>query len=53
MTKVREDGIENGKSQFSIEIFICKFQNFLNKFQFPLVFRANGQKLATRYLKFF
>ena len=47
MTKVREDGIENGKSQFSIEIFICKFQNFLNKFQSRLVFSQNAQKFYT------
>ena len=41
------------KSQFSIEIFICNFQDFLNKFQFPLVFSPNAQKFAARFLKFF
>ena len=53
MTKVREYGIENGKSQFSIEILICKFQKFLNKVQSPLVFSQNAQKFAARFLKFF
>ena len=41
------------KNQFSIEILICKFQNFLNKFQSPLVFSENAQKFAARFLKFF
>ena len=41
------------KSQFSIEIFICKFQNFLNKFQFLLVFSPNAQKFAAMFLKVF
>ena len=31
--------------QFSIEIFIGKFQDFLNKFQSPLGFRPNAQSL--------
>ena len=41
ITNVREDGIENGKGQFSIEICLCKFQNFefsnfeISKFQIP------------------
>ena len=53
MTKVRKDEIENEKSQFFIEIFICKFQIFLNKFQSPMVFNQNAQKFAARFLKFF
>ena len=32
MRKVLEDGIENGKSQFSIEIFVCKFKMFSKNF---------------------
>ena len=41
------------KIQFSIEIFICKFQNLLIKFQSPLVFSRNAQKFAARFLKFY
>ena len=41
------------KSQFSIEIFICKFQNFLNQFQSPLVFSTNAQIFDASFLNFF
>ena len=32
------------KSQFSFEIFICKFQNFRREFQFLLGFSPNAQR---------
>ena len=53
MTKVREGGIENGKGQISIGIFICKFQDFLNKFQSALIFSPNAQNFAARFLNLF
>ena len=53
MTMVREDGIENGeKVNFPLR-FLCKIQNFINKFQTPLVLSPNAQKFASRFLNLF
>ena len=41
------------KSQFSIEIFICKFQSFLNKFQSPLVLAQTRKELRLGFLNSF
>ena len=53
MTKVRKDEIENEKSQISIEIFVCKFINFLRKFQSALGFSQKRKDLPLSFLNSF
>ena len=54
MTKVLEDGIENGLKPIYkyIEIVIYNFQNLLKNFKSPLGFKPNPQRFAARFLNF-
>ena len=40
------------KSQFPIEILVCKFNNVIGKFQSPFVCSPNAKKFAARFLNF-
>ena len=42
-----------GKNQFFIEIFVCKFKDFLKNFESSLVFSPNAEKFAARFTNFF
>ena len=50
MAKVVEDRIEMGKNHFFIEIFICKFKNFLKKFKSWLVLAQKHKILPLGFL---
>ena len=46
-----EDGRDKmGKNQFSIEIFVCKFLNFLKSFKCYLVFDQSSKDLPLDFL---